>query len=101
MAITVCGSSQLDPVTSLSREFLLHYGCCPVERTGDGAILAAVAPDAAHGALDDIAVAYQSSVTTSDVSVEELERFVERLTDRYDRNIQLEPDTDSSNAEDD
>jgi hypothetical protein len=87
-------SSHIGLVPSLSREFLLHHRCCPIDRTGDGIIIVAVVPDATQGALDDIAVAYQSAVFPRDVSSEELERLIERTASRSDREIQLERGTD-------
>lgn len=76
----------------LSREFLLHHRCCPMERTSDGVVLVAVSPGAAIEALDDIGIAYRSAISTQDVTLEELERLVERITTRSDRDIQLERD---------
>lgn len=80
----------LDLAPALSREFLLHHGCCPLERAPDTAIQVAIAADAVHDALDDIAVAYRSHVATRAVSSGELERLVERLTTRGDRTVELE-----------
>jgi general secretion pathway protein E len=87
--------------SALSREFLLHHRCCPVERAPDGTLLVAVAPDALRTALDDIAVAYNAPVSTSDVTAEELDRLIERLTTRSDRSIHLERDSDSDPEEQD
>ena len=88
----------LELAEGLSREFLLHHGCCPLQRTATGTLLVAVAPDAAHAALDDIAVAYNCEVQASGVTSEELQRLVERITTRSDRAIQLERDGDTDDA---
>jgi general secretion pathway protein E len=80
---------------SLSRDFLLHHRCCPVELATDGTVLVAVGPDAAREALDDIAVAYRRAVTPTDVTADELERLVERITTRAEHGIQLERDADT------
>jgi len=85
----------MDLAEGLSRDFLLHHRCCPVELTADGAVLVAVAPGAAREALDDIAVAYQRAVLPSEVTAEELERLIERITTRSERGIQLERDADA------
>jgi general secretion pathway protein E len=77
---------------TLSREFLLHHRCCPVERAADGTIRVAIAPAALRDALDDIAVAYDCATTPTDVTDEELDRLIERITTRSDRDIQLERD---------
>ena len=87
--------------SALSREFLLHHRCCPVERAPNGTLLVAVAPDALRTALDDIAAAYNAPVSTSDVTAEELDRLIERLTTRSDRSIHLERDSDSDPEEQD
>jgi general secretion pathway protein E len=85
---------------TVSREFLLHHRCCPVERTTDGIIRVALAPAALRDALDDIAVAYDCATTSTDVTDEELDRLIERITTRSDRDIQLERD-DADAADDD
>ena len=61
----------------------------------------AVRPDAARDALDEIAVAYQAKVVTTNVAADELERLVERLTTHSERIIRLERDSESENSEDD
>lgn len=63
----------------LVREFFLHHRCCPMDRTSDGRILIAVAPDVVEEALDEIAIAYQKPIATREVTAEELVRLIERL----------------------
>jgi type II secretory ATPase GspE/PulE/Tfp pilus assembly ATPase PilB-like protein len=85
-------STPLELSPTLSREILLHHRCCPVERAADGTIRVAIAPAALRDALDDIAVAYDCATTPTDVTDEELDRLIERITTRSDRDIQLERD---------
>jgi general secretion pathway protein E len=79
----------------LSRDFLLHHRCCPVELSADGTVLVAVTADAALEALDDVSVAYQRAVASNEVTAEELERLIERLTTRAEHGIQLERDVEA------
>jgi type II secretory ATPase GspE/PulE/Tfp pilus assembly ATPase PilB-like protein len=85
---------------TLSRDFHLHPRSCPLDRTTDGTIRVAIAPAAARDALDDIAVAYNSATTSTDVSDEELDRLIERIATRSQRDIQLERD-DATSTDDD
>ena len=73
----------------LSREYLLHHRLCPRARTADGTLLVAAAPDAFMDGLDDIAFVYDAAVTVEQVSAEELERLVERITTSSERQIEL------------
>ncbi len=73
----------------LSRAFLLHHRVCPAATDADGALVVAVGPSAAHGALDDLAAAYACDVHTREVSDSELERLIERLTSGAARPIEL------------
>jgi general secretion pathway protein E len=91
-------SQSLELAEGLSRSFLLHHGCCPLELLGDGTLMVAMRPDALEEALDDIAVAYSAPVQGRAVTQEELERLIERITTRSDRAIQLERDGDGDDA---
>jgi general secretion pathway protein E len=73
----------------LTREFLVHHGCCPARRAPDGSIVVAVAPNAAREALDDISLAYQRAVVAEDATQAEVERLIERLSTVFDRSIEL------------
>jgi general secretion pathway protein E len=73
----------------LSREFLLHHRICPMRRRDDGLIVVAIAPDAAVEALDDIGLAYNATVAVEEVSTDELEKLIERLTSQTDRIVEL------------
>ncbi|MGH7622156.1 MAG: GspE/PulE family protein, partial [Gemmatimonadaceae bacterium] len=74
---------------SISREYLVHHRVCPKAFAPDGAIVVAVAPNAHLDALDDIAFAYQRAVTTEPTPDDEVERLIERLTNRSERSIEL------------
>jgi general secretion pathway protein E len=74
----------------LSREFLLHHGVCPKELTAAGALVVALAPNAREEALDDIGLAYQRRVVTEAMTLDVVERLIERLTNRAERAIELE-----------
>jgi general secretion pathway protein E len=76
--------------SGLSREFLLHHRVCPKQLGTDGAVLVAIAPEARTEALDDIAFAYGRGVRVEEVSLDEVERLIERITNRADRAIELE-----------
>ena len=80
------------PITladSISREFLIHHRVCPKAYAADGAIIVAVAPNAYLDAIDDISFAYRCAVTTELAPEEEVERLIERLTNRTERSIEL------------
>jgi general secretion pathway protein E len=73
----------------LSREYLLHHGVCPKERSGDGVLVVAVAEGAFLEALDDLSIAYGCPISIEPTSSEEMERLVERLTTHTERAIEL------------
>lgn len=73
----------------LSREFLLHHRLCPKERRGDGTIVVAVAPDVIANALDDIGFVYRAPVVAEQISGDEVDLLIERLTTRAERAIEL------------
>lgn len=86
-------SSPLSLAEGLSREFLLHHGVCPKHFGPDGSVVVAVAPHGRVESLDEIAFAYRCNVASEEVSADELERLVERLTARAERAIELERDS--------
>ena len=71
----------------LTREFLLHHRVCPYARRDDGAVIVAVAPDAATDALDDVALAYRALVLSEETHADEVNVLIERLTARSESNI--------------
>jgi general secretion pathway protein E len=74
---------------SISREYLIHHRVCPKAFAADGGVIVAVAPTALLDAIDDISFAYQRSVSTELAPEEEVERLIERLTNRTERSIEL------------
>jgi general secretion pathway protein E len=87
---TPFASSPLSLAEGLSREFLLHHGVCPKTFGPDGSVVVALAPHGQPESLDEIAFAYRCAVVPEQVSAEELERLIERLTARAERAIELE-----------
>ncbi len=73
----------------ISREYLLHHRVCPRAIGESGAVIVSVAPGARLDALDDIALAYRRTVTTEDATADEIDRLIERLTNRAEREIEL------------
>jgi len=74
----------------LTREFLLHHKLCPRRLTDDGAeLVVAAGPGALLDGAGDIAFAYRKPAAIEEVPAEELERLVERLTNRSERTIEL------------
>ena len=71
--------------TGLSREFLLHHGLCPKRHGDDDILVVAVAPDALEEALADLERVYGLAVRTEPATIDEVERLVERLTNRSAR----------------
>jgi general secretion pathway protein E len=72
----------------LTRDFLLHHRVCPKVLDPDGALVVATA-DALPGAVEELAELYNRAVVTEQVTRDELERLVERLTTRAERTIEL------------
>ncbi len=76
---------------NISREYLLHHRVCPRSLTDDGTLIVAVAPDALlPEALDDLSIAYGSSVIPESASADEVERLIERLSTETERTVELE-----------
>jgi type II secretory ATPase GspE/PulE/Tfp pilus assembly ATPase PilB-like protein len=74
---------------SISREYLVYHRVCPKCYSADGTIVIAVSPTAHLDAIEDIAFAYQCRVTTEPAPDDEIERLIERLTNRTERTIEL------------
>jgi len=73
----------------VSREYLLHHRVCPKARTGDGALMVATAPHALREAIAELAQVYRCPVVTEEISDDELDRLVERLSTHADRTFEL------------
>lgn len=89
-------SAKLHLADGLSRDFLLHHHLCPKVRRDDGVIVVATAPDAIVEALDDLARAYGATVEQEETSADEVDRLIERLTARTEREIELLAQGDAS-----
>lgn len=82
--------SALTLADGLTREYLLHHKLCPRRLSDDGsALVLAAGPGALLEGAEDIGVAYQRRTMIEEVPAEELERLVERLTNRSERTIEL------------
>jgi type II secretory ATPase GspE/PulE/Tfp pilus assembly ATPase PilB-like protein len=88
--MTVPASEAATLAEGISREFLLHHGCCPMHFDAEGLLVVATEPDAALDALDELAFAYRRRTATKAVSRSELEQLIERLVARADRTIELD-----------
>jgi general secretion pathway protein E len=73
----------------LSREYLLYHRVCPRGFGDDGTLLVAATADAQLDALDEIALAYRCKVAAEPATADELERLIERVTTRAEREIEL------------
>lgn len=76
----------------LTREFLVHHGLCPREITARGTLLVAAAPGAHLDALHDVGFAYGLRAEPEEASADEVERLIERLSARADREIEMARD---------
>jgi general secretion pathway protein E len=86
----------------IARDFLIHHHLCPRERRDDGVIVVAAAPDALLDVIDDLATAYDATVAVETATADEVDRLIERLTARTEREIELlaqvEGEADSANT---
>jgi general secretion pathway protein E len=74
---------------SLSRDFLLHHRLCPIDTRPDGTVVVAVGKTPLLGALSDVSFVFRAPVATEQLEDDELDRVIERLTTRAERNIEL------------
>jgi general secretion pathway protein E len=86
---------------SVSRDFLLHHGVCPLRQASDGTLIVATAPDAFREALGDLSVAYGCETVAEEIPREEVERLIERLATSTDRGIELARIDDGDSADSD
>lgn len=73
----------------VSREYLLHHRVCPKSRRDDGVLVVAVAPGVLQEATTELAQVYRCRVVTEDVTDDDLDRLIERLTTHADRTLEL------------
>ncbi len=82
-------ATRLTLAEGLSRDYLLHHRVCPREIAESGEVIVAVGPDALLDSLDDIALVYRRKVVTEEVSGQDVDRLIERLTTQSERSIEL------------
>ena len=63
-----------------SREYLLHHRVCPHGLGDDGAVIIAAGPGAYLEAIPELAELYGRAVVTREVTDDDLERMIERVT---------------------
>lgn len=85
-------SADLPPLAEgLTREYLLHHRICPARMSDSGTVVLFAAPDALlDDARDDLAFAYGRPVEFESADAADVERLIERITTRADRQIELE-----------
>lgn len=82
--------SPLSLAEGLSRAFLLHHRVCPTVVGDDGVLVVAAAPDALLGqSIDDIQLAYDRAVRVEVTTADEVERLIEHLSNRAERDVEL------------
>jgi general secretion pathway protein E len=86
-------STTSPPVTladGLTRDYLLHHRVCPIAYTPAGAVRVSAAPDALlDDAVDDLRFVYGADIIIEPASGGDVERAIERLTTRAERDIEL------------
>jgi general secretion pathway protein E len=74
----------------LTRDYLLHHRVCPIEFTESGAVRVSAAPGALlDDALDDLKFVYGTEIVVVPASASDVDRAIERLTTRTERDIEL------------
>jgi general secretion pathway protein E len=71
-----------DPFHSgaVSRDYLLHHRVCPDGFDGDGALVVAIGPGAFLEAIPELASVYERRVVARNVTDDDLQRMIERIT---------------------
>ena len=82
-------ATRLTLAEGLSRDYLLHHRVCPKDFAESGEVIVAVGPDALLDSLDDIALVYRRKVVMEEVSGQDVDRLIERLTTQSERSIEL------------
>src|SRR3954470_15142177 len=73
----------------LTRDFLIHHRVCPLSWNSDGSLHIGTAPNAELDALDELALAYDATVTQSEMTDADLSRAIERLATSAESSIEL------------
>lgn len=74
------GAAELFAAAVVSREYLLHHRVCPDRLDGDGALVVALGPGAFLEAIPELCDVYERKIVTRNVTDDELERMIERIT---------------------
>jgi general secretion pathway protein E len=80
---------QLPLAEGLSRDFLLHHRLCPWHVTAAGTLVVAADEASLLDGADELAFAYGRQVEVERTTPDELDRLVERITNRAERSIEL------------
>jgi len=80
---------QLPLAEGLSRDFLLHHRLCPWHVTAAGTLVVAADEASILDGADELAFAYGRRVEVERTTPDELDRLVERITNRAERSIEL------------
>jgi general secretion pathway protein E len=92
--VNTSSSASITLANGLSREYLLHHRCCPLDLAADGTVVVATAPDSIVEALDDIGVAYGRIAVPRETNGAEVDRLIERLTTRAERALAIDREQD-------
>jgi len=84
----------------ISREYLLHHRVCPDGVDGDGALVLALGPGAFLEAIPELGDVYKRKVVTHDVSDDDLERMIERVSAHVQdgADVMLSPEDDTADV---
>ncbi len=81
---------QLIPLAGrVSREFLVHHRLCPAEVLADGALAVCVTASSVVEGLDDLSIAYDRPVVPREVSPDEMDVLIARLTSTEEGRLEL------------
>lgn len=83
---------RLDLPDTVTREYLIYHGVCPLSVEPDGALTIAVGPNARREALAELGDVFGRDVHEQASSAEAVERAIERLVTARDRLLELGAD---------
>jgi type II secretory ATPase GspE/PulE/Tfp pilus assembly ATPase PilB-like protein len=69
----------------ISREYMHHHRICPIGRADDGALIVGTTASSLLPALDELELATGHPIRSREMSAEEIERLIERLSNDADR----------------
>ncbi len=79
----------------ITRDYLLWHRVCPMDSPQAGILRVALAPGALTDALDDLALAYRSRIEQVPMGEGEVERLINRATERLDAALDVAPSDDA------